>query len=271
MKSKIRVAPSIGGGLERTFEEAWGLETYDPETDKDEPTVFVGCYGLPDFYTIWRHRGKKYVWWAGSDIRHLKEGYWLDDKGSIKLAFRSLATWLNRYCENWVENKPEQKALQGLGIGARVCPSYLGDVNAIKPSYKPGNKFYSSVSSNDFKLYGWYDIDTIAGQFPDLEFHLYGNTEPFEPKNTNVIVHGRVSNSQMNKEIAEMQGCIRMIPLEGFSEIVAKSVLMEQWPISLIPYPHTISPDNISAIPTTPNVEGRKYYLEHFNNYPFII
>jgi hypothetical protein len=237
--------------------------------DANEPTVFVGCYGLPDFYTIWRHKGKKYVFWCGSDIRHLQNGYWLDDEGSIRLTSRGIARWLNEHCENWVENEPERIALNGLGIGSMVCPSYMGDVNKIKPSYKPGNKFYGSVSGDDFELYGWDLIDDIAGKHPELEFHLYGNTKPFKAKNKNVVIHGRVTNQQMNKEIAGMQGAIRMIPMEGFSEIVAKSVLMEQWPISMISYPHTVALKDIGKIPQEPNVEGRKYYLEHLNQFPF--
>ena len=52
---KVRVAPSLGE-LERTFETAWGLETYNPEMDINEETVFVGLYGLPDFYTVWKDR-----------------------------------------------------------------------------------------------------------------------------------------------------------------------------------------------------------------------
>lgn len=276
MGMKIRVSPTVGGGFERTFEEAWGLETYNPELN--EPTVFAGCYGLPDFYTIWQHNGKKYIFWCGSDIRHLQKGYWLDEEGSIKLGFKSISRWLNKNCENWVENEPEREALEELGITAKVCPSYLGDVNEMKPSYKPNGKFYASVSGDDFELYGWYDIYDLAVKHPELEFHMYGNTEPLfiTPfllrrlrKQKNFIVHGRVSKEQMNKEIKDMQGCIRMIPLEGFSEIVAKSVLMEQWPISIIPYPYTILPKDIGKIPKKPNIEGRKYYLKELNNYPW--
>ena len=266
---KIRVAPSLGGGFERTFQEAWNLETYNPKMDIGQATVFVGCYGLPDFYSIWRHKGKRYVFWCGSDIRHLQNGYWLDDTGDIRIDNKGIAKWLNENCENWCENEPERQALAEMGIESVLTPSYLGDVNKIKPSYKPNGKFYASVSGDDFELYGWYEIDKIASKNSDLEFHLYGNTKPFKTLNKNVIIHGRVPKEQMNKEIAEMQGCIRMIPLEGFSEIVAKSVLMEQWPVSIIPYPHTILPENIGNIPKEPNKEGREYYLNNLNKYPW--
>ena len=264
MQAKISL--TLGGGFERTFEEAWGLDEY---IDISEPTVFIGCYGLPDFYNIWRHKGKKYIFWCGSDIRHLQNGYWLDENGDIRIDNKDIAKWINKYCENWVENKPEHDALKKLGIKSNICPSYLGDVNEIKPSYKPGNRFYASVSGNDFELYGWNEIIKIAKRHPLLEFHLYGNTVRFEG-GKNVIVHSRVSKEQMNEEIKDMQGCIRLIPMEGFSEIVAKSVLMEQWPISIIPYPYTISPEFIASVPKEPNKAGREYYLKTLNNYPWV-
>jgi hypothetical protein len=266
---KIRVAQSLGGGFDGTFAEAWGLEEYRSTFDFKEPTVFVGCYGLPDFYAIWRHKGDKYIFWCGSDIRHLHNGYWLDGKGQIRLSSKGIAKWINDNCESWVENEPERKALEYWGIKAQVCPSYIGDIDKIEPSYKPGNKLYASVSSDDFAFYGWHKIDNLAEKYPDIEFHLYGNTKPFKPDNKNVIVHGRVPNEQMIEETKDMQGCIRMLPMEGFSELVARSVLMEQWPISVIPYKHCLLVEQIGEIPKEPNVEGRRYYLKELNNFPF--
>lgn len=270
---KIRVSPTVGGGFERSFEEAWGLETYNPETDKNEDCVFIGVYGLPDFYTLWRHKGKKYIFWCGSDIRHLHNGYWLDDVGNIRLNSNNIAKWISLNCESWVENKAEQDTLKFMGVKASVCPSYLGDVDKMPISYKQSDrpKLYSSVSGNDFVLYGWYLIDKLANSHPDIEFHLYGNTKEFIPANKNVIVHGRVPNEQMNSEIKEMQGAIRMIMMEGFSEIVAKSILMGQYPVSVIPYPHMVLVENIDKIKdkALPNLEGRKYYLKELNNFPW--
>jgi len=267
---KIRVAPSLGRGFERSFEEAWGLEVYDGVPG---PAVFAGIYGLPDFYTLWRHKGKKYIFWAGSDIRHLHKGYWLDETGTIRLNSKGIALWINQHCESWVENKLEQLALKSLGINSKVCPSYLGDVNKMEISYKQSDrpKLYSSVSGDNFDLYGWYKIDKLAEQYRDVKFHLYGNIGEFNPRNKNVIVHGRVPNEQMNAEIKEMQGAIRMIPLEGFSEIVAKSILMGQYPVSVIPYEHCLLIEQIDEIKDKkePNLAGREYYIKELNNYPF--
>jgi len=273
---KIRVAPSIGE-LERSFEEAWNLKTYNPDKDSNEATVFVGIYGLPDFYSLWRHKGKKYIFWCGSDIRHLHNGYWLDDVGDIRISSGGIAKWINLNCESWVENKVEHDTLSFLGIKSHICPSFLGDVNKIDVSYKYSEKpkLYTSVSGDDFGLYGWNDICDIADQHPGIEFHFYGNTKPFKPLlnniNNNVIIHGRVSKEKMNKEIAEMQGAIRMVKFDGFSEIIAKSLLMGQWPVSSIEYPHTVPIREIARIKELekPNIMGREYYLNKLNKFPW--
>jgi len=75
----------------------------------------------------------------------------------------------------------------------------------------------------------------------------------------------------MNKEIKRMQGCIRMTEFDGFSEIIAKAVLMGQWPVSLIDYPHTLRPREMYKLLTLkrPNHAGRKHYLNKLNKYPW--
>lgn len=272
-KTKIRVAPSLGGGFERTFEEAWGLETYNAIADVNKPTVFAGIYGLPDFYALWRHKGKRYVFWCGSDIRHLKNGYWLDDKGKTRISPVGISDWINKYCENWCENKAEQQWLRELGIQAKISPSFLGDVDKFKVSYIQSDtpKLYASVSGDDFILYGWYLINKLAVEHPAVEFHLYGNNKIWEAPG-NVIVHGRVSNEQMNEEIKDMQGCIRLINMEGFSEIVAKSMLMGQYPVSAIDYPYTLNVEEIRTLfdKDKPNLEGRNYLINNLNKYPWV-
>lgn len=269
---KIRVAPSLGGGFERSFQEAWNLETYNPETDKDKDCVFAGCYGLPDFMAIRQHEGKKFCWWAGSDIRHLQGGYWLDEKGYIRLPSNNIAKYLDKYCENWCENEAERKALEWMGIHAKVCPSFLGDVNKFEVTYKHSErpKLYASVSGDEFGTYGWPKILELAVGHPDFEFHLYGNEREFEGSK-NVFVHGRVPIDQMNKETAEMQGCIRLLPLEGFSEILCKSLLMGQYPISEIPYFGCLTVDDIDKLKylLEPNIAGREHFIKILNKYPW--
>lgn len=280
MKEKIycRWSPTLGK-LESTAEKVWGTKTYNPKKHINEPCVFFGLYGLPDFYALWRHKGKKYVFWAGTDITHLRDCYWLDDRGDIKINNGGMADWINKYCENWCENKEEQGTLEWLGIKARVCQSFLGDVNKFKVTYKQSDrpKVYASVSGNEFEKYGWNFIEKIAS-LCDVDFYLYGNTIPFKTKHKNVIVRGRVSKQVMNKEVAKMQCGLRVLRFDGFSEVLAKSVLMGQYPISFIKYPHIddyywtselVEKLNKLKNKKKPNLVARKYYLKKLNNYPF--
>ena len=235
-KWQCKIAPSLGGGFAGTPASAWGTKEY---TNQEEPAVFVGLYGLPDFYTLWRHKGRKAIFWCGSDIRHFINGYWLSEKGDIRLSPRPLAEWIQRNCESYVENQPEYDALKKWGIESKIVPSFLGDVNDFQPQELSKElRYYSSVSNNDFKLYGWDKINEIAEKNPDTKYFLYGNTISWEaPKN--VMVRGRMSQEEMDNEIKSMTGAIRMTEFDGFSEIIAKSILWGQKPISLIPYNYT--------------------------------
>lgn len=262
MATQVRIAPSLGA-LEGDHSDVWGTRDY---TNQDDPAVFFGLYGFPDFYELWRHRGKKWILWAGSDIRHFINGYWLEDGGSIKLDHYNLSKWINKNCESWVENEIEQIALQEAGIKSQVCPSFMGNVKDYEISYEPNGKYYASVSGNDFKLYGWDKVEDMAEEHPDLEFHLYGNTVHWPTKNKNVFVHGRVTKEKMNSEIKKMQGGLRLVKFDGFSEILAKSVLWGQWPVSLIKYSYI---DQALSKHDKPNKEGREYYLKTLNNYPW--
>lgn len=269
MPVQCRIAPSLGA-LEGHPNGVWGTVPY---TDDTKPCVFFGLYGLPDFYALWRHKGKKWVLWAGSDIRHFVKGYWLDDKGEIRMNPKPLAQWIDKHCESWVENEEERDELRKLGIYSRVCPSFLGNIDDYPVSYAWSDrpKVYASVSGDDFNLYNWPLIEMIAPDYPGIEFHLYGNTKEWRTAHPNVIVHGRIPKEQMNEEVKRMQGGFRPVFFEGFSEIVAKSLLWGQWPISYMNYPHTLAFDELHLLheKKTPNVDGRSYYRETLNRYPW--
>lgn len=268
-KWQCRWSPTLGE-LESTHQEVWGTDDY---TDQERPTVFFGIYGLPDFYTLWRHKGERHVLWAGTDIIHFQNGYWLEDGGGIGVDNKGMAEWINKYCVNWCENMVEYKALKELGIEANICPSFLGNINDYEVSFMPGNKVYTSVSGDNFKQYGWNKIPELAADNPDMEFHLYGNTVlPFATSLNNIVIHGRVPKEQMNLEIKQMQGALRLTEFDGFSEILGKSILWGQYPFSIIEYPYM---DKIRHLGTLkyqhhPNTLGRDYYRKILNQYPWL-
>lgn len=265
MKWYCRWAPSLGA-LESDALSVWGTPQYNYWFHKYENLIEFGVYDLRDYLALYLHRGRKAILWAGSDITRLKaRSVWK----------RKVLIWLVRDVEHWVENMIEKIALESLEIKiSGVCPSFLGDANKFQVSYKPSMKpkVYSSVSQDNFELYQWEAVDTLARRFPDIEFNLYGNKSYWGVHHKNIVVHGRVSKEQMNREIKEMQGALRLVEFEGFSEIVAKSVLWGQWPVSLIDYPHTLKIyrlDNLKKY-KKPNIKGRNYYLKTLNNFPWV-
>lgn len=232
---QCRISPTLGDGFAGTPNKVWGTKDYKNDTD---PTVFFGLYGLPDLFSLRQHKGHKVIFWAGTDVTYLLNGYWLDDKGEFRMDPKVVGAYLNKF-ENWCENDIERVELKSVGIEAKVCPSYLGDVNKIKPSYRNSKhpKAYISVSGDDFKAYGWDRLHFIAKMNPEITIYCYGNKTEWKSSLKNIIVRGRVSQEQMNKEIKGMHYAMRLNDHDGFSEIVAKAVLMEHHVISAIKYP----------------------------------
>lgn len=271
IKYQCRWSPTLGA-LEDTHQKIWGTDEY---VDEHSPTVFFGLYGLPDFYTMWRHKGKKAILWAGSDIIHFINGYWLDKEGGIRVSPQGLAHYINTHCDNYCENNVEKEALLAYGITAKVVPSFLGNVEDYGVSYEQARlpKVYLSSSEGRQEEYGWGMIESIASQC-NVEFHLYGATH--KTKHRNVIVHGRVPKEQMNEEIKKMQCGLRLNEFDGFSEITAKSILWGQYPISRI---DNILIDSFKTLPKlvmllnrlsekkTPNLIARDYYRKTLNDY----
>lgn len=270
MTWRCRVAPSLGDGFAGTPHDVWGTLPYD--ADSTDPTVFFGLYGLPDFYALWRYKGPKYILWAGSDITHFRHGYWLDNEGKIRLDPKPLVQWLNENCTSYVENEIEWAMLSTVGVKSTIVPSFLGNIDDYPLLFNPTKrtKLYTSVSGNDFALYGWDKIEELSDDYPEVEFHLYGNTEPWYTDKPNIIVHGRVTQEEMNEEIQKMTGALRLTEHDGFSEILAKSVLWGQWPVSaFIPYPHMATDIKDVIGKDKPNTKGREHYLKIINNYPW--
>ena len=277
IKWQCRVAPSLGA-LEDTHKNVWHTKEYK---DLDRPTVFFGLYGLPDFYTLWRHKGRKAILWAGSDIKHFINGYWLSPDGRIRLESESIAEWINKNCESYVENGVEHEALMVLGVESHIVPSFLGHTMNYSDSYTYRSddrpQVYASVSGDNFRMYGWEQIELVADKC-NVDFHLYGNTVEWPTKHHNVFVHGRVSKEQMNEEIRGMQAGLRPLEFDGFSEILAKSILWGQWPISRIAYPgvtnYTTNDELIAALndlknKKEPNREALKWFYANVNRYPW--
>lgn len=269
------------GELDGTHQEAWGTSEYK---FRYEPTVFFGCYDLRDFIALWRHKGKAWVLWAGSDIRNLQSGFVLND-GKLKWLSKILRGngWvfpILKKAEHWVENETEKIVLESLGIPVvGVCPSFLGNIRLpITYKQKRITNVFVSSGENRQEEYGFGIVERIAADAPDTYFHLYG--APWHTRHNNVVVHGRVSKKQFNRETAFMQIGLRLNEFEGFSEVLAKAVLRGQYAIGKVPHPFisTFENDmdlivklNLLRHQKHPNYIGRKWYRENLNKFPWIM
>lgn len=269
MKWQLRTSPTLGA-LEDTGDNIWHTKPY---LDEFQPTVFMGCYSLRDFITIWNHKGRKAILWCGSDIPRLTQGYWLDSEGNNRIEPEAICQWLNENCENYVENGVEHEALQTMRIESKIVPSFLGNIKDYKSVYEASDtpQVYTSVSGDDFRLYGWHKISALADQYPEIDFHLYGNTIPWVDNHSNVFVHGRVAKEVMNEEIRNMQAALRLTEFDGCSEIIVKAMLWGQYAFSNISYPGVDSVDKLGELKNrmVPNIY-RDWWMKNLNKFPWV-
>jgi hypothetical protein len=235
---KLRVSSSVWNFHDK-LKNALGVEDYNPKTDRIEPTLFVGLYHWKDYIYFLAHKGPKKVFWCGSDILNLTE--------------RPIWRWLIRtqeakhYCENNIEE--DFLILNGI-IGnkdgivrygdarAKIIPMLFDDIDKYEVSFQPSDKpqVYMNVHPSREDEYGENIIRYIADSVPDITFHIYGGD--FPTAKANIHRHGLIPEEQFNEEIKNYQCGLRLNNFDGFSEITAKSILMGQYPITKIVYPH---------------------------------
>lgn len=276
------MAPSLGS-LEGTPEETWVTPEYSWWSNRHHPCVFFGIYDLRDYLALWWHRGGGYILWAGSDLRNLRDGFAFND-GKLKWLSKALRGLLTRWIvrlvskyQNWVENAWEGSILASYGIPYNECPSFMGGTGSYEVSYASGpvTNVYLSASEGRQEEYGWGIVERIANWLPNHRFHLYG--APWKTRHGNVVIHGRVPKDRMNEEIKGYQIGLRLNETDGFSEILAKAVLMGQYVIGKVKHHHIPSFENdmdlilqLNAMAGNkePN-PARAWYLENLNAYPW--
>ena len=249
-KFQCRWAPSLGE-LEATHQEAWGTREYKNIID---PTVFFGLFDLRDYIALAWHMGRKYVLWAGSDLRNLEERFIFND-GKLKFLSKMFRgnKWvipILRKAKHYVENQDEADKLARFGLKSTIVPSFLGNIHEFPLSYKQAYrpKVYISGHPHREDEYGFNFIQGIADAVPECIFHLYGVEWKSERKN--IVCHGWVPKDRMNEEIKGMQCGLRLNDSDGFSEITAKSILMGQYPITKLQYPMIPNFDNAAELVT---------------------
>ena len=277
---QCRVAKSLGA-LDATHQEAWGTTEY---RSRNEPAVFFGLYDLRDYIALWRHSGKAWVLWAGSDLENLAKGFIFND-GKLHTLSKILQgnSWLMptlTKAEHYVENSYELGRLVQCGLDGRIVPSFLGRIEDYELNFSPSEEVHAYVSAHPGREeeYGFSLVEGIAQNFPDVRFHLYGAT--WTSKHRNVYCHGKVPKEEFNEDIKNYHCGLRLNETDGFSEVTAKSILMGQYPITRIKSPwvyrFTDTHELVSIFQKIskkkkPNYAGRKYYQQKLNQYPWVI
>ncbi len=94
----------------------------------------------------------------------------------------------------------------------------------------------------------------------------------------NVIYHGQVEEDQFNEEIKQYHCGFRPNQHDGFSEVIIKSVLLGQYPISRIEYDNVWSYKSEPELKncfdkllkqTEPNRTARTHWIKTINQYPW--
>ena len=287
MIERIQISSSISNWREKLLKRT-GLREYSFPRDIFKPTLFFGAYHIFDWLRVFLHFGNKTIFFCGRDILALKKS-WVG-RYLIK------GGWFN--ARHICENEIEHEALKKLGIESEIHPMIFDDPNKIEISYKHSDKPRVWVCTHPKKSIKEYGVDTIlkiARELEDMEFHIYGIDEadyvlyymelaPDCGKNLlmgyrqspNVFFHGLIPNEQFNEEIKNYQCGVRLNKFDGFSEVVAKNLLLGGYPITMhIQYPeidYATDEGHLTELlkklkdMKKPNYESREYWFNKFEN-----
>lgn len=224
-----------------------------------KPAVFFGLYNPVDYFRFLWHRGEKMVFWCGGDILNLK-------RRKVWQKVLNLAR-AKHVCENQVE----YDALKEMGIESEIRPCLIDaiETNEIAFLRRFSTHVYLCAHNGREDEYGVSEIEAIAPRLPSVIFHIYGVDG--RSKSPNVKYHGFVSPEVFNYDIRHYQAALRLNSFDGFSEILARSAILGQYPISRIQYPfmdHAPDTDTLVAMlrllsaKSEPNYVARAYWIQ---------
>lgn len=216
---RIRISSSIANFRDNLRRRYWDYGDF--KWLSTDPTLFFGCYHWLDYLRIILHRGPRVVFWCGSDLLAVSPF-----KARLLRRFKIL---------HYVENDIEWFLLHQFDIKALVQPMFFGNAKDYPVSYTQSDYPQVFISAHRGRAgeYGVTRLLRVAKRVPGVMFHIYG-VEGVSANN--VVFHGRVPNKTFDEEIRRYQAGLRLNRFDGFGEVLAKSVLLGQYPISTIPY-----------------------------------
>ena len=285
---RVRVSLSVISFGDK-IEPIWGLKEWRGVDEETEELLFFGLYTGDDYDVYRMFQGERSVFWCGSDILNLLNN---PDYQRILRLFPA---------KHYVENEVEAENLKTVGIEAKVIPSFLDNIDNYSITYQHSNKpeiFISGHTGREDE-YGMETVRRIAHRVPETKFHVYGidkdsayfetsaSARPISVDNLinvdtdypNIYYHGKVPQGQFNNEISRYQCGLRVNEHDGNSEVTMKSILNGGYPITRIKYPNIWNyrtDDELVALidklkfMKEPNTEGRNYYINNLNKFPWI-
>lgn len=264
---KIRCSRSVNQFLEKA-KLIWGLEEWQGLDDPEKDILFFGLYQPDDYSDLENSVGNKSIFWCGSDILRM-----LDDKDCIRIVTQKD---IKHYCETEIEAKNLFRA----GIKSEIIPSFLGDIKQYPLSFTTplqgeNWKIWLCGHPQREKEYGFDEAKELTRIFKNLEVHLYG-VDGINEKN--IYYHGLVSEAQLDNDIKKYHCGMRANRHDGVSEVVIKSLLLGQYPISRLPYEdvwqYETSTDLVMYIQVLmekiePNYRPRIKWMKKINQFPW--
>ena len=238
------ISQSISNFKEKILKRV-GLPEYQ-KGDKKHLLLF-GLYRPKDYLLYLFHRRRITVIWCGSDILHFQKRWWI--RPFVRL----------RRAKHICENDVERDLLRKYDIHAEVKYIFYENPDNFPVSFKPSKTPHVFLHCHagkdpDFaaRQSGLDVIEKIARKVPEVTFHIYGRKIPFHQVYwtngtlnnrdyvglPNVVYHGHVPKEQFNKEIKNYHAGLRLHKFDGCSEVMAKSILLGQYPITQIYYPY---------------------------------
>jgi len=237
-------------------------------------------------WNCYHHLSKDYkrtIFWCGGDVLRLQQ---YPDRVRILNLFP---------VEHWCETEQEAGILRSFGIEPNIGYSFLEDIgnfgisqDTIQAFKEERRDIWLSAHTEREKEYGVDVAFRMALRFPKVNFHIYGTN----PENNldleeitdgieldNFIIHGIVPNEQFNSEIKGYHAGLRCNTEDGFSEVPIKAILMGQYAITRMKFPHFWNYQNDEELEShiqklietkEPNLKAREYYIPRLNNFPWV-
>lgn len=247
------------------------LEHYIPSLHIHEPVWFFGIYFDSDYHQLQAHLGRKIINWRGADTQrmlHKQERF-----GVIQ------NTKALHVCQAW----HQKEFLARLGIPSIVRPMMNTPPEKVEPTPFPKKTEILVYWRAGDDRYIQADLFfEVAAKCPEVLFHVVGSEDSAKfqgSEKRNIRFHGYVSEEDLDLIMDQCKGTIRPWMWDGNPNIQTRMLLKGRYAA------HSCRFEKVSQCTTAddyvrwinnlketgePNIEARKWWMEHLNNFDFL-